>query len=202
MDDTWIGWKRPQYDRKHPEMMDSGKRVGKGRRSVACNVCDIGRCNQRPVQFGHFLVCGFQPPEGRTENSPGLQAWEGLRKENRPERAADFRALFSRDSLRQKQLDGISETTNLFWYKNLRAQFRAKETRPSNVTTTFCVPGQSPVRTPFQGDSLVRVIPRAEALGYSLIALRATAKCPNSSGRCKQRPSNVWHEDRSRTGSK
>ena len=37
--------------------------------------------------------CVFQSPEGRTENSPGLQAWEGLRKENRPERAADFRAF-------------------------------------------------------------------------------------------------------------
>jgi hypothetical protein len=200
MDDTWIGCKRPPYGRKHPQMMDSGKRVGKRRRSVACKVSDIGRCRQSPVQFGHFLVCVFQPPEGRTENSPGLQAWEGLRKENRPERAADFRALFSRDNLRQKQLDGISET-NLFWYKNLRAQFRAKETRPSNVTTTyFCVPGQSPFRTPLQGDSLVRVIPRAEALGYPLIARRATAKCPNSSARCKQRSSNV-HEDRSRTGS-
>jgi hypothetical protein len=90
-------------------------------------------------------------PEGRTENSPGLEAWEGLRKENRPEstsspprgrfsasvfrkdcltRAADFRALFSRDNLRQKRLDGISETTTLFWYKNLPVQFRAKKTAP------------------------------------------------------------------------
>jgi hypothetical protein len=183
-------------------MMDSGKRVGNGRRGVACNVSDLGRCKQRPLQFGHFLVCVFQSPEGRTENSPGLEAWEGLRKEDRPERAADFRALFSRDNLRQKQLDGISQTTNLFWYKNLRAQLGPRETGPSNVITTyFRVPGQFPVRTPFQGDSVVRVIPRAEALGYSLIALRATAKCPNSSGRCKQRPSNVWHEDRSRLGS-
>ena len=31
------------------------------------------------------------------------------------------------------------------------------------------------VRTPFQGDFVVRVVPRAEALGYSLFALRATA---------------------------
>jgi hypothetical protein len=162
-------------------MTDSGKRVGKGQRSVACNASDLARCKQRLLQFGHFLLSVFQSPEGRTENSPGLEAWEGLRKENRPERGAEFGALFSRDNLCQKQLDGISETTNLFWYKNLRAQLGAKETRPSNVITTyFCVPGQSPVRTPFQGDSVVRVVPRAEALGYSLIALRAAAKCPDS----------------------
>ena len=50
---------------------------------------------RRPCSLDIFL-CVFQSPEGRTENSPGLQAWEGLRKENRPERAADFRALFPR----------------------------------------------------------------------------------------------------------
>ena len=38
-----------------------------------------------------------------------------------------------------------------------------------------------PIRTPFQGDFVVGVVPRAEALGYSLFALRATAKCPNCS---------------------
>jgi hypothetical protein len=61
------------------------------------------------------LLSVFQSPEGRTENSRGLEAWENLRKENRPEstsspprgrlsptafrkdcltRAADFWALF------------------------------------------------------------------------------------------------------------
>ena len=42
-----------------------------------------------------------------------------------------------------------------------------------------------PFRTPFQGDFLVRVVPRAEALGCFLFARRAlrtrTRKCPNSS---------------------
>jgi NAD(P)-dependent dehydrogenase (short-subunit alcohol dehydrogenase family) len=33
-------------------------------------------------------------------------------------------------NLRQTQRDGISETTNLFWYKNLRGQFGAEETGP------------------------------------------------------------------------
>ena len=49
-----------------------------------------------------------------------------------------------------------------------------------------------PVRTPFQGDFLLCVVPRAEALGCSLFALRAigtrTRKRPNSKGHCLQRP--------------
>ena len=40
------------------------------------------------------------------------------------------------------------------------------------------------IRTPFQGDFLVRVVPRAEALGCFLFVLRALRtrirKCPNS----------------------
>src|SRR5207237_5025043 len=47
------------------------------------------------------------------------------------------------------------------------------------------------IRTPFQGDFLVRVDPRAEALGCFLCALRAigthTRKSPNYSPRCSQR---------------
>jgi hypothetical protein len=43
------------------------------------------------------------------------------------------------------------------------------------------------VRTPFQGDFVVRIVPRAEALGCFLLALQAIGthmrKCPNSSGR-------------------
>jgi len=104
----------------------------------------------------------FQPPEGRRENSPGrlryaaarpnlaagspascgrdvgfaesgLQAWEGLRKENRPERAADFRALFPKNAFVESDS----------------------------------------IQTPFEGDFVVRLIPRAEALGCSVFALRA-----------------------------
>ena len=56
-------------------------------------------------------------PKGETENSPCLQAWEGLRKENRPERAADFRALFRKGNLRQTRLDNILRN-----YESLLAQ--------------------------------------------------------------------------------
>ena len=71
-----------------------------------------GSCLQPPLEFGHFAS-----PEGRTENTPGLQAWEGLRKENRPERAADFRALFPKENLRQTRLDNILRN-----YESLLAQ--------------------------------------------------------------------------------
>ena len=56
-------------------------------------------------QFGHF-----ESPEGRKQNNPDLQAWEGTPKENRPERAADYRAVFPEITfvVRRKRLDEIS----------------------------------------------------------------------------------------------
>ena len=41
-----------------------------------------------------IFLCVLRSPEGRTQNSPGLQPWEGAGKENRPERAADYPTLF------------------------------------------------------------------------------------------------------------
>jgi hypothetical protein len=70
-------------------------------------------------------------PEGRKQNKPR----EGGRIENRPERAADRRALIPK----------------------------------------VMFAGNGSTRTPFQGDLVVCLIPRAEALGYSLLALRAMA---------------------------
>jgi hypothetical protein len=52
----------------------------------------------------------FKSPEGRTENSPGLQAWEGLQNENRPERAADCRALFPKKTFVESKSIGVSES--------------------------------------------------------------------------------------------
>jgi hypothetical protein len=34
-----------------------------------------------------IFLCVFQSPEGRTENSPGLQPWERHPQRNRPEKA-------------------------------------------------------------------------------------------------------------------
>ena len=42
----------------------------------------------------------------------------------------------------------------------------------NNISMGWC---SIPVRPPFQGDSVVRVVLRSEGLGYSLFALRATA---------------------------
>jgi len=92
-------------------------------RGVACNA----RCSLDIFSS----VC--QTPEGRRENSPGLQPWECVRKEKRPERAADCRALFPRMAFVESDS----------------------------------------IRPPFQGDLVVRLIPRAEALGCSVFALRA-----------------------------
>jgi hypothetical protein len=36
-----------------------------------------------------IFLCVFQSPEGRTENSPGLQPWERHPQRNRPERAPE-----------------------------------------------------------------------------------------------------------------
>jgi hypothetical protein len=57
------------------------------------------------------------------------------------------------------------------------------ETKPLHITVYIYVVANA-IRTPFQGDFLVRVVPRAEALGCFLFARRAlgtrTIKCPNS----------------------
>src|SRR5271169_6431178 len=66
------------------------------------------------------------------------------------------------------------------------AQSDVKGTEPLHITVYIYVVVNA-IRTPFQGDFLVRVIPRAEALGCFLFARRAlgtrTRKCPNSRAR-------------------
>ena len=58
-----------------------------------------------------------------------------------------------------------------------------KGTEPLHITAYIYVVVTA-IRTPFQGDFLVRVVPRAEALGCFLFARRAlgtrTRKSPNS----------------------
>jgi len=51
------------------------------------------------LQFGHF-----ESPEGRKQNSPGLQPWEAVSKGNRPERAAEGRALFPKKTSFERPL--------------------------------------------------------------------------------------------------
>jgi hypothetical protein len=65
----------------------------------------------------------FKSPEGRTENSPGLQAWEGLQKENRPERAADCRALFPKKPSSKASRLAFQNLTNLFLVRKSKVMF-------------------------------------------------------------------------------
>jgi len=158
---------------------------------VACNARQgeryfrlLGVASNAPCSLDISCAC-FQSPEGRKQNSPGLQAWEGLRKENRPERAADFRALFQKVTF-------FKSDSMAFQKQKSASTIRCERDRAIKCNNNISLGWRSiPVRPPFQGDSVVRVVPRPEGLGYSLFALRATAKCPNSIGRCKQRPSNL-----------
>ena len=42
-----------------------------------------------PLEFWKFSCVCFRSPEGRRENSPGLQPWERHKQGNRPERASE-----------------------------------------------------------------------------------------------------------------
>jgi hypothetical protein len=84
---------------------------------------------------GHFPVCILIAPPASLREA--LRAWP--KGEQRIAQAA-FGALFPKGNLRQKRLDGISETTNLFWYKDLRAQFGATlERDQSTILTGYCL---------------------------------------------------------------
>jgi hypothetical protein len=65
----------------------------------------------------------FKAPEGLTENSPGLQAWDGLHKENRPERAADCRALFPKKPSSKASRLAFQNLTNLFLVRKSKVMF-------------------------------------------------------------------------------
>ena len=75
-----------------------------------------------------------------------------------------------------------------FRNKNLRAQSGARETGHQMCNNISLGWRSISVRPPFQGDSVVCVVPRPEGLGYSLFALRATAECPYSRRRCLPTP--------------
>jgi hypothetical protein len=62
-------------------------------------VCSIGKRQLGETSTGSVeslpLELGkLASPEGREQNSPGLQPWEAVRKRTRPERAAENGALF------------------------------------------------------------------------------------------------------------
>ena len=98
-------------------------------------------------------------PKGENRIAHWLQPWEDGPERNRPERAAEGRSLFPKITFVESDLH----------------------------TTAHIYVVVNAIRTPFHGDFLVRVVPRAEALGCFLFARRAfgtrTRKCPNSRAR-------------------
>jgi hypothetical protein len=92
----------------------------------------------------------FNRPKGENRTAQGFSPGRAHRKEDRPERAADYRALFP--EIRLVESDSMA-----FRREKHSAQLDANETGPSNITYNIsarCLP--IPSRTPFQGDFLVR----------------------------------------------
>jgi hypothetical protein len=69
------------------EVLSADEGCGKEHTRLACKASEVeallARAGSKPTSFRR---CS---PEGRTENSPGLQAWERHPQGNRPERAAE-----------------------------------------------------------------------------------------------------------------
>jgi len=119
----------------------------------------------RKVWFGNFL-CIFESPEGRKQNSPGLQAWEGLRKKI----ALKGRQTSGRYS---QNVTFVKSDSMAFQKQNLRVQLGAKETGPSNVITTYlCVGRQSLFGRPFRASPLCVRPPGPNAFGPGLFSVR------------------------------
>jgi hypothetical protein len=132
-----------------------------------------------PPEFWTFSCGCFQSPEGRRENSPGLQAWEGLRKESRPEstsspprgrsspsvfrkdcltRAADFRAY-------SQKVTFVKSDSMAFQKKNSAGTIRCERDWPIKCNNNIFLRWRTiPVRPPFQGDSVVPVVPWPESI--------------------------------------
>ena len=108
------------------------------------------------MQFGHFLVC-IQSPEGRTENSPGLQAWEprtkriALKGRPNPDR---------RQSLLASKFLIPPNNHRRFSY---RKQIRKLLTPSTSFWRTFSLATTPDSRPPFQGDSLLGTFPGLKA---------------------------------------
>jgi hypothetical protein len=137
-----------------------------------------GRCWQTPqtrkLQATPLQEC-FKSPEGRIQNSPGLQPWEQDALRNRPERASESESAGNEEYVVIISDGAVSLSPSCvrsLTHEVLSSCFR--KTLPLEIT-----PGSRP---PLQGDSLSMRLPRAEALGCAVFALRATVKCPNSGG--------------------
>jgi hypothetical protein len=119
-----------------------------------------------PPKFWTFSCVCFQSPEGRKQNSPGLQPWERDAQRSRPERASELE-LAGNEEYVVIIFDGpISFAPNCA--RSLPREMASSCFR--KLSSLAITPNSRP---PLQGDSLSVRLPRAEALGCSLLTLRA-----------------------------
>jgi REP element-mobilizing transposase RayT len=78
-----------------------------------------------------IFLCEFQAPDGRTENSPGLQPWERHAQGNRPERASEWHCLQRIYMLLYAIAQSLSHLIvhAVFSTKDRRALLRSEEIR-------------------------------------------------------------------------
>jgi len=112
-----------------------------------------GRCWQRQLQFGSFLACVFQSPEGRKQNSPGLQPWERDAQRNRTEKASE------------SELARTEEYAVIIFDGPVSFAPNCTRRLPEEVPSSCFLEITSGDRSPFQGDSISVRRPRAEAPG-------------------------------------
>ena len=144
-----------------------------------------GRCLQRPLQFGSFLACVFQSPEGRKQNSPGRLGCAMARpyletgcRDVRPRRAQSSRFAESglqpweRDAQRNRperpsESDLARNEEYAVTIFDGPVSFAPNCTRrlPQEVPSSCLLEITSGDRPPLQGHSLSVRLPRAEAPG-------------------------------------
>ena len=125
-----------------------------------------------------IFLCVFQAPEGRTENSPGLQPWEDGPERNRPERAAEGRSLFPKITFVESDSMAFQKLTKLFLIRkfavmlgligNVGGTASTLDSLTEKAPYPFC---QAKPRTPFslsrfEDEPLTRPIISAKAIFF------------------------------------
>ena len=117
-----------------------------------------------PLEFWTFSCVCFRSPEGRRENSPGLQPWERHKQGNRPERASE---------------SGLAGNVEICCYEISMPQLLSHIIFGINARQSAALSGRFCFGTPSAG-----LKPRA----ILFFALRADAKRPNCMARSFQGP--------------
>jgi hypothetical protein len=130
------------------------------RRPSAIGMTVVAPRSCRGSAAGHY-----GSPEGRKQNSPGLQAWEAVPKENRPERAADYRALFRNITL--------VDSDEIAFRRECCGTIRREIFRAIKYNNNLSLRLHDPDSDAHPGRFHCAWVPRPEGLGCSVYALRA-----------------------------